>query len=388
MKIAIDTRWIFPHISGIGAYTRALVRELAALDQKNQYLLLFDDPEMQTRLRDELELDRFDHVETLRLRHGLFAPMNQLTTPAVLRRHGVDLFHSSNYMIPLHAFPRHRRGAMGCVVTIHDVIPMIFPNHAPKSRKARLYPIYRALMIEIGRRADHIIADSTVSRRDIIHHLRIPDHRADRVHTIPCGVAEGYRSIPARPPKAPDSLAPRTILYVGRMDPYKNVETLLRAFTLIRNRCPVPVELAIVGPPDPRYPHYPELARDLRIEKALRWTGYLSDKELLDLFGKADLLIHPSRYEGFGLQVAEAMAAGIPVISSNGGSLPEVVGEAGLLVDPDDVKGFADHAVDVLSSPPLWQTLSDAGRLQAAQFTWQRTARETLAVYQRCCEAP
>jgi len=386
MKIAIDTRWIFPEISGIGAYTRALVGELAALDSVNRYVLLFDRPDMETRLRDELELDRFEHIETVPLAHGLFAPMNQIVTPGVLRQLEVDVFHSSNYMIPLRAFPRNRRGRIGSVVTIHDVIPMIFPNHAPKSRKARLYPIYRALMIEVGRRADHIIADSACSRRDVMHHLRIPESRADRLHTIPCGVSDAYRNLPPRTPKRSGDTATRTIIYVGRVDPYKNVDALLRAFAQIKTALTVPVELAIVGAPDPRYPHYPALARELGIEASLRWTGYLSDADLLGLFGEADLLIHPSRYEGFGLQVAEAMAAGIPVISSTGGSLPEVAGTAARMVDPDDVDGMARHAVEILESPGTWQQLSEAGRAQAAQFTWRRTAEETLAVYQTCYE--
>ncbi|MDP6491729.1 MAG: glycosyltransferase family 1 protein [Kiritimatiellia bacterium] len=384
MKIAIDTRWIFPEISGIGAYTRALVGELASLDHENQYVLLFDHPALQKRLHKELDLDRFAHIETVLLRDGLFSPQNQLRTPGVLKRLGIDVFHSSNYMIPLMTFPRNRRGRIGSVVTIHDVIPMIFPKHAPRSRKARLYPLYRALMVEVGRRADHIIADSTVSRRDVMHHLRIPDSRADRVHTIPCGVSDDYRLIPARSAKLAESPELRTILYVGRMDPYKNVDTLLRAFAVIKEQSSIPVELAIVGAPDPRYPHYPNLARELGIEASLHWTGYLSDKELLGLFGSADLLIHPSRYEGFGLQVAEAMAAGIPVISSTGGSLPEVAGDAALMVEPDDIQGYARHALDVLSSPDLWMKLSEAGRRQAAQFTWQRTAVETLKIYEAC----
>lgn len=384
MKIAIDTRWIFPEISGIGAYTRALVGELASIDHQNHYVLLFDRPDMQERIREELDLDRFAHIETALLKDGLFSPMNQLRSPGMLKQLGIDVFHSSNYMIPLRAFPRNRRGRIGCVATIHDVIPMIFPKHAPKSRKARLYPLYRAIMVEVGRRADHIIADSTVSRRDVIRHLRIPESRTDRVHTIPCGVSHAYRLIPARSVRPADAPDKRTIIYVGRMDPYKNVDTLLRAFADIHERSPVPVELAIVGAPDPRYPHYPNLANELGIQDSLRWTGYLSDKELLDLFGTADLLIHPSRYEGFGLQVAEAMAAGVPVISSTGGSLPEVAGDAALMVEPDDIQGYVRHAVDVLSSPELWQKLSEAGRQQAAQFTWRRTAEETLKIYEQC----
>lgn len=384
MKVAIDTRWIFPEISGIGNYTRALVRELTARDTAHSYLLLFDRPAMRDRMAAEFDLAHNPNFETVMLKHGLFSPGNQIVTPRVLRRHRVDVFHSTNYMIPLFAFPPNQRGRIGCVVTIHDVIPMIFPDHAPRSRKARLYFLYRALMIYVGQVADHIIADSDVSRRDIMHHLRIPPQRAHCVHTIPCGVSDVYRALPERAPTPANSPEPRSIIYVGRMDPYKNVETLLRAFAIIRKESPVPVRLTIVGAPDPRYPHYPDLARELGIDDALHWTGYLCDSALLDVFKQADLLIHPSRYEGFGLQVVEAMAAGIPVISSTGGSLPEVAGNAALMVAPDDMAGYARNALAVLSSSDTWQRLSRMGRRQAAPFTWRRTATETLELYEAC----
>ena len=136
MKIAIDARWIFNEISGIGAYTRDLIRLLARIDQSNQYLLLFSDADLVERTVQETDIAGVESIQTVLLPYGLFSIRNQLQLGSFLRRHAVDVYHSTNYMIPLPAFPRNRSGRPRCVVTIHDVIPMIYPHHAPRSRKS------------------------------------------------------------------------------------------------------------------------------------------------------------------------------------------------------------------------------------------------------------
>ena len=118
------------------------------------------------------------------------------------------------------------------------------------------------------------------------------------------------------------------------------------------------------------------------VQDAITWTGYVSDEELVVAYQGADVLVHPSRYEGFGLQVAEAMSCGLPVICSNAGGLPEVAGDAAILLDPDNVSGFGQKIVDVLSNESLADEMSKKGLSQAAKFTWQRTAAETLAIYE------
>jgi glycosyltransferase involved in cell wall biosynthesis len=259
---------------------------------------------------------------------------------------------------------------------------MIFPHHAPRSRKSRVYPLYRRIMLEIGARADAIIADSEVSRNDVIKHLLIPAEDADKVKAIHLGVSDRFRqarSAPEHSKETPDR--PRRILYVGRADPYKNVSVLIQAFSAARKRCPFPVALTMAGQPDPRYPEAVQLVRQLGLADAVTWAGYLSDAKLAAAYASADLLVHPSRYEGFGLQVAEAMACGVPVVCSDGGSLPEVAGDAAILLKPDDVAGFGDEIVRVLSTPSLAADLSARGMAQAARFTWRRTAEETLALY-------
>lgn len=391
MNIAIDARWIFPEISGIGAYTRELVKHLAQIDTGNSYVLLFDNQSVRDRTISQTNLSGSKNFSSRILPFGVFSVKNQFQLPGILADSNFDIYHSTNYMIPLFAFPRNGQGRTRCVVTIHDVIPMIFPNHAPKSKKARLFPVYKFLMREIGRRANIIITDSQASRTDVIKHLRIPENSQAKVRTIYCGVSPQFKPLtrPAQIQAIPGTKEKRkrTILYVGRSDPYKNLSTLIMAFFSATKVCPFPIELLIAGPPDTRYPEAAILTSKLGIENAVRWTGYLSDEQLVQTYQNADLLVHPSKYEGFGLQVVEAMACGIPVISSNAGSLPEVAGNAAILLDPEDVNGFTDKIHGVLTDQSTITSMSEKGIAQAARFSWLNTARETLSIYKEVAGA-
>jgi glycosyltransferase involved in cell wall biosynthesis len=378
MKIAIDGRWIFPEISGIGNYTRQLLGELARQDLPESFLVLFSDPAVMERTVAETGLEGVDHIEPRCVPWGVFSIQSQLKLPGFLKREKVDLFHSPNYMIPFMAFPRSRSGRIKCIATIHDVIPLIFPHHAPRSRKSKLFPLYKRLMLEVGQRTSMIITDSKASRRDIIKHLHIRPEQEDKVVAIYCGVDDAYHGIERQP-----STDERRLLYVGRSDPYKNIDTLLRAFADVKERHALPVRLDIAGSPDPRYPGPQELARELEITDSVHWCGYLTDDELLDLYARADVLVHPSRYEGFGLQIIEAMACGLPVVCGNGGSCPEVAGDAGIVVDCDDTAGFTRAILEVLEMPDRKKGMIEKGKLWAQNFTWEKTAQETLNVYRR-----
>lgn len=378
MKIAVDARWIFPEISGIGTYTRELIKHLARIDSRNTYVLFFDNPTILQRTTEEAGLRNAAGFSSHLLPFGLFSIRNQLQLPGILTRQGIDVFHSTNYMIPLLAFPKRGARRTRCVATIHDVIPMIYPDRVPKSKKARVYPIYRWLMKEVGARADVIATVSNASRADIIRHLRIAD--PSKVKPVYDGVSE--RFVPAPRPVASDPSRQRTLLYVGRADPYKNLAVALRALPHIQQQCPFPVTLTVVGSPDPRYPEAQQLAAELGLNRSINWTGYLSDDALTAAYQQADVLVHPSLYEGFGLQVVEAMACGLPVVCSRAGSLPEVVGDAALMVDPQDATMLARQVTDVLTNAGRAREMSAKGIRRAAQFTWARTAAETLAIYE------
>jgi glycosyltransferase involved in cell wall biosynthesis len=380
MKVAIDARWIFPEISGIGNYTRQLLREYARLERSESLLVIFCDDDIMKRTVAETGLDSADNVEACLIPWGVFSVQSQLRLPGLLKSKQVDVFHSPNYMIPFFAFPRGRAGRVKCVTTIHDVIPLLFPDHAPKSKKSRMFWLFRGVMREVGRRADAICTVSEASRRDILRLLSIPDDDSDKVHTIYNGVSPRF----SPPPEdcVPARNEERTLLYVGRADPYKNVEALIRAMDHIRTQNALPARLVIAGSPDPRYPEAMQLAESLGVADAVIWTGYLSDDALVDTYRSADVLVHPSRYEGFGLQIIEAMACGTPVVSSCGGSLPEVCGDAAVMIDdPDDTPAFADAIVRVLSNDAFAAQLRQKGFVQASRFSWAAAARQTFEVY-------
>ncbi|MBN1558081.1 MAG: glycosyltransferase family 4 protein [Lentisphaerae bacterium] len=379
MKVGIDARWIFPQISGIGAYTRSLLRALVRRAPDIEFVVFFDNEHVLQRTTQRAGLNEVSNVTLRMLPYGVFSLQGQGRLPPALRREGLDVYHTPNYLVPFLAFPRHRPGKIRCVATIHDVIPLVMPDHAPKAKKTRILPLFRGIMQEVGARADAVITVSETSRRDVIRHLRIRPQAEAKVRVVYNGVGEAFRQ-PAdgRMFKAN---GPRTLLYVGRADPYKNLPTLVTALARVRDTLPFPVNLTVAGSPDPRYPEAARLARELGVHERVKWTGYLPEEDLVHYYQQADLLVHPSRYEGFGLQILEAMACGLPVVSSNAASLPEVAGDAALLVDPDDVDAYADRIRRVLTEPDLWNSLSRKGLDRAAQFTWQRAADETLAVY-------
>ncbi len=377
MNIAIDARWIFPRISGIGAYTQELIRQLAQIDRENRYILLFDNPTVMKNVSYHARLDLADNFSTEVLPYGVFSPKGQLFLPGRLRRLGVDVYHSPNYMIPFLAFPRNRAGRLRCVVNIHDLIPLLFPGYTPKARKTKLFPLYRRLMIEVGARADIMVTGSESSRGDILRELNIPAGRHEHVVSIPDGVAPEFSPAPRT------SAHQKTILYVGRFDPYKNIVGLVDVFARVRALTQEDIRLRVVGSPDERYPEAPARARERGVARWIDWEGYVPDEQLVNAYRDADAFVLISRYEGFGLTVLEAMACGTPVVCSNRSSLPEVAGTAALLVDPDDTEAVARAIVRVLSEPALAAQLREQGLRQAAEFTWTRTAAKTLKVYEQ-----
>ncbi len=378
MKIIIDARWIYPEISGIGLYTIELVRALASIDKKNEYTLLFCDKAVMDRTAAQLNLSSLPNFTADLLSHGVFSIKSQLQLPGYLRKAKADVFHSANYMIPMLSFPRDRRSRTACVITIHDLIPLLFPDHAPKSKKSRMMPLYRFVMRQVAARADAILTVSKNSADDIVRLLLSAKSDPEKVVPVHNGVADTFRELTWQP--SSDQLK---LLYVGRLDPYKNVSGLMRIFNKVRQQMSQDVKLVIAGSPDPRYPEPVELCSSLGLNDSVEWTGYVTSEQLFDAYRSANVLVHPSHYEGFGLPVIEAMAAGLPVVCSSAGSLAEIAGEAAAVHDHDDEQGFVDSICSILNSTAKAKELSRLGKEQAKKFTWEEAARQTLNVYRR-----
>lgn len=378
--IVLEGRWIIAKPSGIGVYTRELLRLLPRLAGDLDFHVVFASEDLRDQVLAETETRGLANVSASVLPYGVFSPLGQVRFPHWLRRHGCRVYHTANYMMPYLAFPRRRRGRMRCVATIHDVIPLILRDHAPRSLKSRLFPLFVACLRASVQRADALITVSQASREDLIRSLRVPEADARRIRPVHNGVGGRFR-VSEPHPRAHAEGAPRQLLYVGRLDPYKHVVALIEALGAIRERSPFPVTLRIVGPDDPRYPDARQAVSRLGLEEVVQFTGFVPDEALVSAYQQADLLVHPSRYEGFGLQVIEAMRCGLPVICSRGGALPEVVGDAAVTFPVDDHAAMVDAVVALLRSPERQGELSALGLAQAAPFTWQRAAEQTLAVY-------
>lgn len=374
LHTVIDARWIFPQISGIGLYTRELLRHLPGLDGSVRYTVLFDRPEVMEREMEGTGAGAASNVGARLVPWGLFSPVSQARLPGLLRRLEARVYHSPNYMMPYLAFPPGGRGPVRAVVTIHDLIPLLFPQYTPRAMKTRFLPVFRLVIREAARRATRILVPSRSTAEDVVRELRIPADRRGDVVVTPEAANPVFRPDPDVRPAGP------VVLFVGRRDPYKNLPALVRAFARVLREVPA-ARLVVVGPPDARYPEAEAAAREVRLGDAVEWRGYVDGPGLVRAYREAAVFALPSRYEGFGLPVIEAMACGTPVVCGNGSSLPEVAGDAAALVPPDDEGEIAAAVVRVLTDPAHAAALRERGLHRAAQFSWERTARLTLDAY-------
>jgi glycosyltransferase involved in cell wall biosynthesis len=278
------------------------------------------------------------------------------------------------------------------VVTVHDLIPMILPAY----RGSILVRLYTRLVAAAARKADIVLTDSEASKQDIVRLLGILEERvrviylaADDVYQP---VLDGHRLAGSR---RKYGLPESYLLYLGGFDQRKNVPTLLKAFAQLAKDSRFEgrdsrVHLVMAGRlpekgsdffPDPR-----SIVQELGIGERVVFTGWVLEEDKPALYSGARALVFPSLYEGFGLPPLEALACGTPVIASNRGSLPEIVGDGGLLLEPDDVEGLAGAMEQLLNDDTLWGDLREKGLAHAARFSWEKTARETLAVYQEIGE--
>lgn len=373
MIIGIDARWIFDQLSGIGLHTRELIAHLARIDTENRYVLFFSSEKAMKNVMSRPEIAGNHRFHAHFVPYSPFSPKNQWQMPLVIKKYKLDVFHSTNYM--MHLFHRPFFGTHhSCVhiITVHDLIPIKFPHFTPKARKNQLLPLFKWIMRRAIRLSERVIAVSECSKQDILYFSGLSEHD-NRVCVVYNGVDDVFQ---------PDINVQKQceILYVGRLDPYKNVPMLVRAFSRVRQTIPH-ARLRIIGPDDERYPEARNLIRDNQLGDTVEWTGYVDDDTLLAAYQRASVLALPSRYEGFGLPVVEAMACGTPVVCSCGGSLAEIAGDAALVIPVDDEDALVQALGRVLDDAQLSGEMSDKGRKMIGRYSWDHVAHETLKVY-------
>ncbi len=365
MRIGIDARLVYYRQAGISQYTLRLLEQLAAIDPDDEFTVLQSRKDRSTLI----------HQPNFRP-HPLWTPphhsLEQWVLPLEIAPLDLHVLHSPDFIPP---FRRNCRS----VITIHDLNFLLYP-HFLTPESARYYgQIDQAVL-----KCDHIIAVSESTKRDIIRLTGAPEHKITVVYEAahpmyrPLDDAQVRQSV-----KAKFGLDNDFILFVSTIEPRKNVPTLLTAYKQLVDNYRAPVSLALGGEKGWLSDEVFALVDKLGLQERVRFLGHVSPEDLLGLYNAAQVLVHPAFYEGFGLTPLEAMACGTPVIVSNTSSLPEVVGDAALLVEPTDVDGLAVAIWRVLSETGLRQQMIQKGLQRARSFSWQKTAQETLEIYRR-----
>ncbi|MBI3471280.1 MAG: glycosyltransferase family 4 protein, partial [Candidatus Solibacter usitatus] len=380
MKIAIDVRHVKDF--GIGTYIRSLVQALGVVDSANRYVLIGSAEAVQSFH------DLPQNFETAVYKRPDTDPVDNVGFPAFLHRFAADLVHIPLNRVPL-LMPRPY------VVTIHDMSSLLFEERKGPRQDWHRFRFRTGLM-----RAERVIVVSAATRKDVENLLFVPHDKIRMVYNAPNPEFFRHRHVADARAAGPEAAALERrrileryqihypfLLYAGSIRPQKNVPRLVEAFAVAREELEQRPEykdlhLIIIGDEISDHPEVRRTVIQSRVEHVVRFLGFVPFDTLRTFYESATAFVFPSLYEGFGLPPLEAMASGAPVITSSSSSLPEVVGDAAMLVNPENVFDIARGIKEVLLDPELRARLAKAGQVHAAKFSWERTAREVLEVYQ------
>jgi glycosyltransferase involved in cell wall biosynthesis len=368
MRIGFDATALPPQPVGAGRYIIRLVRSLAALRMEHE-LVVFVQANRRP-LIDTPALENVHWVETPAIGPAPRLVWEQVALPRLARHFAIDLLHSPHYTRPFHL-------PCASVVTFHDMTFFLYP-HLHTRAKRLLFPW---MMRMSARRAHAIIADSESTRRDAMKILHLP---AGKITTVTLGIGQEFRRITdaalLEDCRRRYELPPTFFLYVGLVEPRKNLPLLLAAYArLVQQDDPPP--LVVVGRMGWMVEDVFRQIESLHLQDRVQFTGYIPDQDLPLVYNLAQCLLYPSQYEGFGFPPLEAMACGAPVITTAVSAMQDQVGEAGLLVPPQDEQALTEAMRQLLHDRALRDELSIRGQRQAKKFSWEQTALQTLQIY-------
>ena len=371
MRVALNGLFLANPATGTGQYLRELVNALRVQYPNDECIFLTPRTDSTVPAPVEIHPTHFARENFAKLE------FEQFTFPRASAKH-FDLAHVPHFGSPL--FPTRPT-----VVTIHDLIPIVLPAYRGSARVR----LYTRLATFAAQRANAVLADSYASARDAEKHLHIPREKIHVVH-----LAAHARFHPPSPSeiervRAKYKLPENFVLYLGGFDVRKNVARVFETFGRLENRDwrleTGDWKLVLAGKlPDVEsdfFPNPKRIAEKIGVLNRTDFIGFVAEEDKPALYAAARVFLYPSRYEGFGLPPLEAMACGTPVIVANTSSLPEVVGDAGVLLDANDGQGWSDALRELLSNETRWSELRARGIEQAKKFSWERAAQETMAVY-------
>ena len=361
MRIAVDARMIGETAHGIGQYALLLLQHLGRLYRDDEFLVLANGPAAARKLKE------YGNIHVRQMACPPFSPAEHYAIPLALSRFRPHLFHATSVAVPALSTGR-------TIITVHDLIPFILERHRLRNR------LYEALVLRRAvRTAAAVITDSVHTRNDVLRLLRPRD---DRVHVVYIGVEDCFFT-PRTPPdriREKYGIEGDYFLTLISRRPHKNPGVLLDAFRRFMAEEKRDVTLAIAGLlPE----HLGASAAGGPFSERIKLLGYVADEDLPSLYRGALAFVFPSLYEGFGLPVLEAMAAGTMVLCSHAASLPEVLGREGLYFDPGDSAALAGLMARAFQERDLREREGARGREEARKFTWERCARQTYELYRQ-----
>lgn len=369
MRIAIDATSVPPKPAGAGVYAIELVRAMAERDRHDGYALFVRGSWLDADVAGKRNW-RIEHVGAASRPARL--AWEQARLPRALSAMGIDVLHSTHHTLPL-AGVRCLR-----VVTIHDVTFFRIPERYPPARRLYMQTLTRLS----ARVADAIIAPSNAARDDIVRTLGVPATKVAAVYEAAAVRFVPVASETAKAVARAHGIDGPFVLSVGSLEPGKNRVRLIRAMAMLRD-AGLQQQLVIVGQKAWKFEEELALVEELGMRDRVRYLGYVSDADLPALYSAADAFAFPSLHEGFGLPVIEAMACGVPVLTSNISATAEVARDAAVLVDPLSVEAIRDGLRLLLEDTDLRTDLLTRGLARAAEFSWRRAADETHDVYAR-----
>ncbi len=369
MRVTIDLSAAVHRHAGLGRYAQELTTALVAEGLADYQTIYYakggerPDPPLDALPARPIRLGAKPWRLSVMLAYAARVPMDRWLPET-------DVLHATEHLLP------YVRSA-ATVLTVHDLIFKFFPEYHLWQNRWYL----GTMLPRFACRADAIIAVSEHTKRDVMKLLKVPEQK---ITVVPEGVNPAFRPLTdaadlARV-RARYALPERYLLYLGTIEPRKNLVTLLNAYHALLSRQPE-IDLVLAGKNGWLYQPVYGRVRELGLEQRVHFTGWVDEGDAPALISGAAAFVYPSLYEGFGLPPLEALACGVPVIASNASSLPEVVADAGLLVAPNDPASLAEAMERVLADPELAADLRTRGPRQAALFTWQRAARRTFDIY-------
>jgi len=372
VRIAINAWFLNQPNTGSGQYLRNLLRAIPSVASDITVLLVAPASHLGFEVRD-LQVETWPLTSRMWQSNLGKVWFEQTAFPRICRQWGAELAH-----VPYWGSPR--RPSVPTIVTVHDLIPIVLDDY----RGGPLVRAYTRLVAQSARQATAIITDSQASKQDIKQHLNVPD---ERVHCIYLAADQQFNPTPSPDDRAvleKYRLPERYVLYLAGHDVRKNVRSLVEAFAIVAHsddEAALVIGGRLPQRDDPLFFDPRPLVESLDIQDRVHMLGWVDELHKPALYRGASCAVFASLYEGFGLPVLEALGCGTPLITSNTSSLPELVGDAGFAIEPTDVNELAGAILACLTDDALVAELRQRAPLQAARFSWTKTARETMHIF-------